>query len=93
MDERCEEGIVGAGDDWANERAHLASAMTSPSTYQFDFTNITNLVAAGGGVDQYDTFQDPSLSGSVTLMVTPEPNSGLMFGGRFLLCAGLALRG
>ena len=42
-------------DDWAKETAHLASAMTSPSTYQFDFINITNLVVVGGGVDQYDT--------------------------------------
>jgi hypothetical protein len=47
--------VSGVLDDWAKETAHLASAMTSPSTYQFDFINITNLVVAGGGVDQYDT--------------------------------------
>jgi len=71
--ERCEEGIVGAGDDWTDESAHLISAMTSPGTYQFDFMDITNLVVAGGGVDQNDRFQD----GSVTLLVTPKPKSGL----------------
>jgi hypothetical protein len=92
--ERCPGGcnnISNYLDDQITGNAHLLNPITSPGTYQTpDITGGSQMqyYVVGGGPPF--TYVDPGAT--VTLMATPEPNSGLMFGGCFLLCAAVALR-
>jgi hypothetical protein len=71
----------------------FTNPITSPGTYQFDFVDLSKYVIGGGLLDEVHTPQQYDLySSNVSVILTPEPNSGLMFGGCFLLCAGVALR-
>ena len=71
----------------------LLNPITGPGTYQFGSNDVNTygtleewVVGGGGPTGIFNP------EGSVTIVVTPEPNSGLMFGGCFLLCAAVASR-
>jgi hypothetical protein len=71
----------------------LLNPITGPGTYQFGSNDLNTygtleewVVGGGSPIGIFNP------EGSVAVMVTPEPNSGLMIGACFLLCAAVALR-
>jgi hypothetical protein len=60
---------------------HCRLLLRAPGTYQVNFVDITDQVIGGGTVFEYHTPADSSLySSNVSIVVTPEPNSGPMVG-------------
>jgi hypothetical protein len=89
------DGIPGYLDHRTVGDASLLNPIAGPGTYQFGpssdqqtvYSTLSEFVVGGGpGTGPVN------LEGSVTIVVTPEPNTGLMFGSCFLLCAAGALR-
>jgi hypothetical protein len=89
-------GCLGSFTNWncynSIANGSFLNPITSPGTYQFDSISMGDHLIGGGQLLEYNPGNSPSLEGKVSLMVTPEPNSGLMFGGCVLLCAAVALR-
>jgi hypothetical protein len=75
----------GQGNEIDNYRGVFNTPVTAPGTYSFDLVDMTHSVDGGPFTQNY-------FPGSMTLVMTPEPNSGLMFGSCFLLCTAVALR-
>lgn len=69
------------------------SPITGAGVYQSDKSELTDVTQGNDPLGMSFNRYGPNVQGdSVTLKVTPEPNSGLMFGGCLLLCAAVALR-
>jgi len=69
------------------------SPITGVGVYQSDKSQLTDVTQGNDPLGMSFNTYGPNVQGdSVTVKVTPEPNSGLMFGGCFLLCAAVALR-
>ena len=69
------------------------SPITGAGVYQSDRSELIDVTQGNDPLGMSFNNYGPNFQGdSVTVKVTPEPNSGLMFGGCFLLCAAVALR-
>jgi len=86
-------------EGWINYSMRFDSPITGPGQFSPIRSNVDAWTNGNGPLGMSHNIGDEE--GSLTivdppdnkLLATPEPNSGLMFGACFLLCAGVALRG
>jgi hypothetical protein len=78
--------IANQNNEYDSYQGSFFTPVTAPGTYSFDEAVVEEEVIGG------TILQDGGVPATLTLVATPEPNSGLMFGACFLLCAAIALR-